>query len=586
MTLKKGIILFFCTLVLWLFIDKVINNNFNDLVNVEITYYTEHEPIKFSLYYSSSELFKRDLFLRKNSELLAKNKYKVIFELKPYNINYIRIDTEFEKFNSEITINEVTLKAKENTIKLNGSEISEFVDESNDIKYELLNSGVRVIPTAPVEFADFFITLSPLEEIRHWYFGGITKNLFLNLIMIGLILIIVFKQIRSSENLYWLLISSFFFTSLFFNRPLVIASIISFIIVCLIYIAQNGKKASVSKDYFVISSILTLYAGYIIISFDLTLFKLLEYQFSLILFPFIFNYLKLCKYDVFRINLIFVNISKVIILIISLSIGLLIMETNLSLIDIIKNSSNLSKSIFGWLDNPIHPSFFSYTLFIGFLLMIWNSYERYNISSSQFNLVIWIFFYFLLMIIIGSRVSLLLTCVLILFILVKRYKINIFCLSKIQLVLIILLIGALFHLLLYNLILENLDFTRYHLWKLSLELIWQNPWMGIEYGQFGDYYREYLFTNKFNSNKIYGHPHNQFLYIGLNFGLPILVLFIFILGLTIYKSIRLKNSLLFFFLIGSLVFMSFDLLLNSLKGVVPFAFYYSFILWDNYETRI
>ncbi len=260
-----------------------------------------------------------------------------------------------------------------------------------------------------------------------------------------------------------------------------------------------------------------------------------------------------------------------------ISITLILIESSLSIIEVYRYSPYLTETVFAWLNNPLHPSFLSYSLFVGFLFMVNNVKDKSN-NKAKIYLVVWVLLYFVSMMMIGARISVLLSFILIVFIVVRIFKMDDFYSFEWKLLIAIFLVGLVFHIILFNFILESIDPVRYHLWKLSASLIWENPWIGIKYGCFVDFYKQYLLSNNLEINQLFGHPHNQFLYVALNFGIPIFIIFIFVLGFSLYKAILAKNGILFFFLLGSLIFMSFDLLLNSMKGVVPFAFFYAYIV--------
>ncbi len=581
--LKRVILLYFTAIAIWILIDKSVNNRFSDLTSIDVSYLSENGPINFSFYYSSSAVFGRESFNRKVARLIAKNTYQVSLELNQDNINYIRLDPEFKHAESEIFIQDIILKSEGETIKIAGEEIHKFIEKSYQVEYENTKLGLRFIPSSLEPDADHFVVLSPIRKIGHFYLGGIERESFLNFVLLCLVAIIIWRAVKESDNFYWILITGLFTLTIFLDKTLLSWSSAFLSIISVVYIFKNGLIKKGSKVVFTITLIYFLYIIYFLLTGDLSIMKLLEYQATLILFPLIFYFLKLSENDICRTEQIFEVVSYTIILIVCTSVSLVLIESKLSILEFYHNAAYLKSSALDWIDNTLHPSFLSYGVFIGLLFSIKNTIDS---NKSLIKCFIWLAIYLLLMVLIGSRVSVLLFVVLFLFLVFEKSNCNILVLKKNYIVAIILLIGIFLHIFLYKLFLADLDPSRFHLWKFSTDLIRENPWTGIDYGEFRSYYQEYLSAEGIEALKSYGHPHNQHLFIALNFGLPLLIAFVAIMSLVLFKSLQQKNSLLFFFLLGSLVFMSFDLLLNSAKGVVPFAFFYSFIVYKNSKDNI
>jgi O-antigen ligase len=120
--------------------------------------------------------------------------------------------------------------------------------------------------------------------------------------------------------------------------------------------------------------------------------------------------------------------------------------------------------------------------------------------------------------------------------------------------------------------------SRIMIWKSSLEIIKENPLLGVGIGDVRDeLMKKYdllgdkdLITSRYNA-------HNQFLEIAIEGGVISLLLFIMIIGFMFLTAIKTNNNLLISFLIIMIIFFLVETVIYRLAGVVFFSLF-SFLL--------
>lgn len=121
-------------------------------------------------------------------------------------------------------------------------------------------------------------------------------------------------------------------------------------------------------------------------------------------------------------------------------------------------------------------------------------------------------------------------------------------------------------------------------WDTSLDLIRENPWLGVGTGdvkeELANRYEEKGYTNlerKFN-------PHNQFLSTMLATGIPGLLSLLGIYFFSMVRALKKRNHLLFTFFLLTFVHFQFESMLEKLSGVIFFAFFLG-ILWNGLAVK-
>jgi O-antigen ligase len=117
--------------------------------------------------------------------------------------------------------------------------------------------------------------------------------------------------------------------------------------------------------------------------------------------------------------------------------------------------------------------------------------------------------------------------------------------------------------------------TRLAIWNCAENVIKRNPLLGVGIGDAGDSLIEEYRKNSFYFGIRYNlNSHNQYLDVGLSFGLVGMLLFlsslIFVPLFRIYKS---RNYLMLFFVLSMAVYMITEVMLNRNQGVTFIAFF-------------
>jgi len=72
---------------------------------------------------------------------------------------------------------------------------------------------------------------------------------------------------------------------------------------------------------------------------------------------------------------------------------------------------------------------------------------------------------------------------------------------------------------------------RLHFWSSAMYIIQQSPWLGEGVGGFA-----YAFHQSFPAERVLANPHNEFLLIAAQLGLPGLCVFLFFLGVVLKQA--------------------------------------------------
>lgn len=129
--------------------------------------------------------------------------------------------------------------------------------------------------------------------------------------------------------------------------------------------------------------------------------------------------------------------------------------------------------------------------------------------------------------------------------------------------------------------------ARILVWKASLEIINDNYLFGVGTGDVKDVllakYKEKGMTGAFNEQL---NSHNQFLQTFIALGIPGFLLLLSIFVFPIINSFKTKNYILFCFLL--IVFLNFltESMLETISGVVFFAFFYSLLIANNNRKEL
>ncbi|RLD63044.1 MAG: hypothetical protein DRJ01_04745 [Bacteroidetes bacterium] len=129
---------------------------------------------------------------------------------------------------------------------------------------------------------------------------------------------------------------------------------------------------------------------------------------------------------------------------------------------------------------------------------------------------------------------------------------------------------------------------RLRIWNVTYELIKEHLFTGAGAGDIKDeLIARYEKENIKKAKKDHYNVHNQFLETFLGQGLIGLIMLVLIILVPLYFSFIKKNYLLFFFILIIIVNFIFESMLNTISGVLFFAFFYSILVFiesDNNKT--
>ncbi|MBE9467996.1 MAG: O-antigen ligase family protein [Bacteroidetes bacterium] len=121
---------------------------------------------------------------------------------------------------------------------------------------------------------------------------------------------------------------------------------------------------------------------------------------------------------------------------------------------------------------------------------------------------------------------------------------------------------------------------RLQIWDVTYELIKEHFFTGAGAGDIKDELIACYEKENINEAKIkYFNVHNQFLETFLGQGLIGLIMLVLIILIPFYFSFRNRNYLLFFFILLISINFVFESMLNTISGVLFFAFFYSMLVF-------
>ena len=116
-------------------------------------------------------------------------------------------------------------------------------------------------------------------------------------------------------------------------------------------------------------------------------------------------------------------------------------------------------------------------------------------------------------------------------------------------------------------------------WSLELELIEKFPFTGYGTGSEKDILKEKYFENKFYLSYLLElNAHNQYLSFLINTGIAGLCVYMYVLYFGFEQAIKRKDFLLLSFMIIITVVSVSENILDVNKGILFYAFFYSFFL--------
>ena len=119
-------------------------------------------------------------------------------------------------------------------------------------------------------------------------------------------------------------------------------------------------------------------------------------------------------------------------------------------------------------------------------------------------------------------------------------------------------------------------------WSLEWELIQKFPFTGYGTGSEKDILKEKYFENKFYLSYLFElNAHNQYLSFLINTGIAGLLLYLYVLYFGFEQAINKRDFLLLSFMIIITVVSISENILDVNKGVLFYAFFYSFLLLSN-----
>ncbi len=130
------------------------------------------------------------------------------------------------------------------------------------------------------------------------------------------------------------------------------------------------------------------------------------------------------------------------------------------------------------------------------------------------------------------------------------------------------------------------DDPRLLIWKSALGVIRKNFVLGVGTGDATEELKEEFLARGYR-NGFYDNlnAHNQFLDILLENGLIGLILFLAILGYMLYIAINQKNLLLGLFIFTTIIFFSFETMINRLAGVSFFALFSFLLIYTRTDSQ-
>lgn len=245
----------------------------------------------------------------------------------------------------------------------------------------------------------------------------------------------------------------------------------------------------------------------------------------------------------------------------------------------------------------LHPSYF--TLFLNFAILILIRY----FSENQYNKKILtglILFFFLIIFLLSSKIGIMTAIIsAIYFIHTVTRKVNL--ILKFSIILIFsMVIGILISKYSYrfsgikhtfesvqeqNMNVQNI-IARLNIWKSSIQIIKENPILGVGTGDVKDELKkEYIHRNFTSGIEMEYNSHNQYLEMWAANGLPGILMLLLFLGVPLYFAFRKKNALFIYFIIFFMINLSVESMLNRMASVIFFAFFYNFLFFIDTKMK-
>ena len=127
---------------------------------------------------------------------------------------------------------------------------------------------------------------------------------------------------------------------------------------------------------------------------------------------------------------------------------------------------------------------------------------------------------------------------------------------------------------------------KWEFWKTGLNILLENPIMGVGIGDVPDAFRAYYQKNNtWLTQDWWMTCHNQYLYFGVAGGIPLLILFLFFFLTPAFKIWRTSILPFKLFLGISLLAMTTEDMLTTQAGVSFIAFFYSFFAFSRFSKE-
>jgi len=128
---------------------------------------------------------------------------------------------------------------------------------------------------------------------------------------------------------------------------------------------------------------------------------------------------------------------------------------------------------------------------------------------------------------------------------------------------------------------ENVLELRSEIWNTTYRLAMENKILGIGTGYHNENYLTDSELEIFDKNHLFINAHNQFLQTFLDHGILGLFFLVFLLAYSFYFAIKTKNYLLLMLMIGILINIFFESMLERGRGIFTFSLFYCLFIAKN-----
>jgi hypothetical protein len=575
---KYPLIILLLAFLLFVVLDHLMNQNLV-VRSIKLTYESNRPNPLLDIYYSSTDVFTEEQSIKNLIPTpLGSNKYILLidFEKSKKEACKLRFDPIFSDSSQYFSFKSLELINIDSAKAINVILNKDSYFSVNSISTLDQKDNLVFYPKHTELDFDPYIILRPMVEIakRKQFIINEYLRVFC-LLSIIVVLAIYFNNNRKDWPLYlsvFILVGSFYLSKQALTYSIWFFGFIS------IYTAVKKKGIqftirNIFKQRLIFwYSLIVFY--YLVRSFIVGYqINSIETSLSLFIIPLIFSIVNPDYYERKR----FLNVSILASLFMGtfyvISILLYWYDKDVSFTYLIRHSPALESYYFEWINPQFHHSFFIFNFSLSILLMLFST------NFSKLIKISYILLFTVLVMFLSARIGIVLYAVIVLLYLNEKFKI-----PKGRNTALVLLLGLIIaHLLLYSILFPKIDLTRLYLWKGNLQIIANNFWFGINPSNFRNYMQLYLDSDEIIKVSQFGHAHNQFLYFftigGVFIGLSFIIIHFYMIDVAIKSS----NYLLLSFLLLVSIFMIFDLLLNSIKGVVPFSFYFSLLVYDQYK---